>query len=323
MKILLTGCCGFIGFHQTINILNNTNHQVIGIDNLNSYYDVKFKKDRLKILKGKKKFLFHKIDIIDYKKLEKLFIKNRFHTVIHLAAQAGVRYSIEDPKAYFDSNIMGFFNILEFSRVFNIKHLIFASTSSVYGASNKFPLKEDYDTNKPLSFYAATKKSNEVMAYSYSNIYKLPTTALRFFTVYGPYGRPDMSLYKFTKAIFNNNKISLFNKGDHVRDFTYVEDIVSAIEKLIKVKPSSKIPFEVYNIGNEKPVLLKDMVNQLEKNIGRSAKKKYLKLQMGDVYKTHADVSKLSKAIGYKAKTSIKDGVKEFVKWYRLNIKNG
>ena len=240
MNILITGCCGFIGFHQTLKLLKLGNYNIIGIDNLNTYYDVKLKKSRLNILKkNKKKFLFFKIDIKNYKKLNTLFKTKKINYIIHLAAQAGVG-TLENPKAYLDSNIVGFINILELSRINKVKHLIFASTSSVYGNTDKFPITEQQDTSKPLTFYAATKKSNEVMAYSYSNIYKIPCTSLRFFTVYGSFGRPDMFMFKFAKSVSENKIFSLFNKGNHKRDFTHVEDITDGITKLIN-KPSKEL----------------------------------------------------------------------------------
>ena len=243
MKILVTGCAGFIGYHLCLKLLEKNKHKVYGLDNISNYYDVKLKNSRLKNLKEHpNKFYFHKIDIANFNKLKNNFKKNNYDYVIHLAAQAGVRASIQKPSQYVRSNLTGFFNILEISKIFKIKHLVFASTSSVYGSTKKFPLSEDNNTDKPLSFYAATKKSNELMAYSYSNIHKLPCTGLRLFTVYGPYGRPDMSLFKFTKAIFNSNKIDLFNRGDHVRDFTYIDDVVYTPAKPPKLTVGGEAP---------------------------------------------------------------------------------
>ena len=319
MNILITGCCGFIGFHQTLKLLKlNNNNNIIGIDNLNTYYDIKLKKSRLNILKKyDKKFQFYKIDIKNFNKLNTLFKTKKISYIIHLAAQAGVRYSLENPKAYLDSNIIGFFNILELSRIYKIKHLIFASTSSVYGNTNKFPITEKQDTSKPLTFYAATKKSNEVMAYSYSNIYKIPCTSLRFFTVYGSFGRPDMFMFKFAKSVSENKIFSLFNKGNHKRDFTHVEDITDGITNLIS-KPSKKLtPYNCFNLGNGRSIDLMKVVNLLQKNLNKKAKIKKLKLQKGDIIKTHSSVEKLKKYSGYSPKIFIKNGVEDFIKWYK------
>ncbi len=318
MRILITGCCGFIGYHLCTKLLKNKNLKVYGIDNLNSYYDIKLKKKRLDILnKTSKKFIFKKIDISKFNKLKKNFKDYNYDVVINLAAQAGVRYSIKDPSNYFENNVVGFFNILELSRVNKIKHLIFASTSSVYGDSNKFPLKEDQKTDEPLSFYAASKKTNEILAYSYSNIYKLPCTGLRFFTVYGPYGRPDMALYLFTKAIIESKKVNLFNKGNHVRDYTYIDDVVNSIEKIISKNPKDKIPFKIYNVASSRPKKLKEFLNNIERTIGKKAKIKYLNMQMGDVYKTHGSIKKLAKKIKYRPKTKLSEGIERFVEWYK------
>ena len=320
MKILITGAAGFIGFNLS-KLLLDKNYIVYGIDNLNSYYDVNLKKNRIKNLNENKNFFFKKVDLLNKKKINKIVKDNRIKQIIHLAAQAGVRDSINNPEIYFKSNLEGFFNILEISKQNKIKHLIFASTSSVYGDSSKFPLNENMPTDSPLSFYAATKKSNEVMAYSYSNIYNLPITALRFFTVYGPYGRPDMSLFKFTKSIIDNNKINLFNGGDHIRDFTYVDDISSGILGLIN-KPSVKsIPYNCFNIGSSKPTNLKRFLSIIEKNLGKKAKINNLPIQNGDVKKTHASINLLSKYSSYKPKIGIDKGIKEFVNWYKKYYK--
>ena len=284
MNVLITGCAGFIGFHLTSKILNKYN--VVGIDNLNDYYDPNIKKDRLKILKKEKNFKFYKSDITNLISLKRIIKKHKIRYIIHLAAQAGVRYSINHPEKYVSSNLVGFFNVLEVARLFKVKHLIFASTSSVYGDNKKFPLKENYDTDKPLSFYAATKKSNEVMAHAYSNIYKLPCTGLRFFTVYGPMGRPDMSLFKFSNAMIKNKKIELYNKGNHYRDFTYVDDIVISISKLLTNPSNSQIPYDIFNIGSSKPYYLKKFLSLIEENLSKKAKIKFLKIQQGDVHKT-------------------------------------
>ena len=315
MNVLITGCAGFIGFHLTSKILNKYN--VVGIDNLNDYYDPNIKKDRLKILKKEKNFKFYKSDITNLISLKRIIKKHKIRYIIHLAAQAGVRYSINHPEKYVSSNLVGFFNVLEVARLFKVKHLIFASTSSVYGDNKKFPLKENYDTDKPLSFYAATKKSNEVMAHAYSNIYKLPCTGLRFFTVYGPMGRPDMSLFKFSNAMIKNKKIELYNKGNHYRDFTYVDDIVISISKLLTNPSNSQIPYDIFNIGSSKPYYLKKFLSLIEENLSKKAKIKFLKIQQGDVHKTHADINKLKEKIKYSPKTNIKTGIKLFIDWYK------
>jgi UDP-glucuronate 4-epimerase len=315
MYILITGSAGFIGFHLS-KLLLKKKINVVGIDNLNSYYDLELKKNRLKILKKNKNFSFHKVDISNKKNLKKIFLKYKIEYVINLAAQAGVRYSISNPGEYLQSNIIGFYNILEISKDFKIKHLLFASTSSVYGNNDNFPLKENFRTDSPLSFYAATKKSNEVMAHAYSNIFNLPITGLRFFTVYGPYGRPDMSLYLFTEAILKNKKVNLFNKGDHVRDFTYVDDVVGFIYPLIKKPPISKIPFDVYNVANGKPKKLKYFLSLIEKYLDRKSKKQFKIKQPGDVYKTHGSISKITKKTKKNSTTPIEKGVVHFLKWY-------
>lgn len=325
MKILVTGCCGFIGFHLSKKLLQKKNTKIIGIDNINNYYDTKLKKDRLKILKNYNNFVFYKLDITNLKKLNKLFKKYNYKTVVHLAAQAGVRYSIENPNTYFNSNVAGFFNILSLSKEYKINHLIYASTSSVYGASKKFPLTENMTTDYPLSFYAATKKTNEIMAYSFSNVYKLRTTGLRFFTVYGPYGRPDMSLFKFVKNIILGKPIQLFNKGLHQRDFTYIDDVVSYINFLIFNKNinfgKDKVPYEIYNIGNGKTVKLLNFIEVIQNNLFKKAKIKKYPLQKGDVKKTHANVGKINKLIKIN-KTDVKTGVEKFIKWYKGYIKS-
>ena len=320
-KILVTGCAGFIGYHLCIRLIEESKYEVVGIDNINDYYDVQLKKNRLKNLKKyKTKFNFKKIDLINEKELIRIFSKNKFDYVVNLAAQAGVRYSIENPKTYLMSNVLGFFNILDVSQKYKIKHLIFASTSSVYGSSKTFPLKESYNTDNPLSFYAATKKSNEVMAYSYSNIFKLPCTGLRFFTVYGPYGRPDMSLFKFTNSLTRNEPIELYNKGDHIRDFTYIDDVVDGIYSLIKKPSKAKIPYNIFNIGSDNPKHLKKFLRIIENNLDKKAKIIKKSLQTGDVYKTHASIRKLKLFAGYSPKISLNKGIKEFILWYKSYI---
>ncbi len=316
MKILVTGCAGFIGFHTSLDLIKK-GYKIFGVDEINNYYDVNLKKKRLKILREYKNFKFFKINICDEKKLSNCFKKNKFKIVINLAAQAGVRYSIKHPKKYMYSNIIGFFNILKLSTTYKIKHLLFASTSSVYGKSEKFPIKENFVTNKPLSFYSATKASNEAMAHSFSYVHKLPCTCIRFFTVYGPYGRPDMALFKFTKAILKNKKIDLFNYGNHVRDFTYIDDAVKMLTSLINRPPKGIVPYDNFNLSNSKPVPLKTYLRALEKSLGITAKLNKMPLQVGDVYKTHASNKKLEKKIGKTKPTNLDNGIKKFVQWYK------
>ena len=330
MKILITGCVGFIGFHLSKKLVLN-GHTVIGIDSINNYYDTKIKFDRLKILKNvSNKFIFKKGDISNSSFVEKIFKKFKIDQVVNLAAQAGVRYSIKNPKAYLESNLIGFFNILDCSNSYQVNHLIYASTSSVYGNNSKLPFKESRHADHPIQFYAATKRSNELMAHSYSSLYKLPTTGLRFFTVYGPWGRPDMALFIFTKNILEGKKIDLFNYGNHIRDFTYVDDIVEPILRLInkpinlknkKIKltdPSeSSAPFKIYNIGNNDPKKLMQFVKAIEKKLEIKAKINFKPLQKGDVYETYADTSKLLLATKYKSKTSMEKGIGNFVDWFR------
>ena len=312
MKVLITGAAGFIGYHLAKKLLIK-NIKVIGIDNINDYYDVKLKNNRIKELKKNNKFFFYKLDLCNYKKLNNLVKKNKIKYIIHLAAQAGVRFSIEKPNIYFKSNLEGFFNILEVSRHNKIKHLIFASTSSVYGDSKNFPSTESNNTDRPLSFYAATKKSNEVMAHSYSYIYNLPCTGVRFFTVYGPFGRPDMALFKFTQNIIYNKSIELYNKGNHFRDFTYIDDIVDGIFSLIKKQSNKSIPYEIFNIGNGSPKKLIEYLRNIEKNLNKKTKIKKLPLQKGDIIKTHSSINKLKKHTVYRSKTNIEEGISKFV----------
>ena len=316
MKILVTGCAGFIGFHLSYYLLNK-NIYVIGIDNINDYYDINLKKNRLKLLKEYKNFSFNKFDLINKKKLDLIVKKNRIKIIIHLAAQAGVRYSIQNPETYFKNNTEVFFNILEASRLYKINHLLFASTSSVYGENFNIPSAENFNTDKPLSIYAATKKSNEVMAYSYSNIFNLPCTGLRFFTVYGPYGRPDMALFKFTKNILENKKIELFNNGNHARDFTYIDDVINGIFSIINKPKKHKIPYNIFNIGNKNSKKLKEYIKCIEINLGLKAKIKKLPLQKGDIKKTHSDIAKLNLYAGYNPRISIEVGIKKFIDWYK------
>lgn len=324
MKIVITGAAGFIGMHSSLKFLNS-NYSVLGIDNLNNYYDKKLKLNRLKILKQKKNFRFKKIDISNFRDLIKIFKAFRPDFVLHLAAQAGVRYSILHPEDYTKSNLVGFANILECSRKFKIKHLIFASSSSVYGGSREYPLSEEQKLNSPLSYYAATKLSNELMACSYSNIYSLPSTGLRFFTVYGPWGRPDMALYLFTDAIKKNKKIKLFNYGNMVRDFTYIDDIVNSIFKVLKKIPkfsnvkkiNKKAPFRVLNIGSNNPINIKKYIRIIENNLKKKGKKVYYPMQKGDVKYTHANLKNLNKILKSKqVNTEIEKGVKKFIEWH-------
>jgi UDP-glucuronate 4-epimerase len=329
-KIIVTGSAGFIGSTVCLKLLEKGN-EVFGIDNHNDYYDPKIKDARLERLVKYSNYQHFKLDLTDEKNLENVFKKFKPQRVINLAAQAGVRYSIKNPIAYINSNILGFANILENCRHYNIEHLVYASTSSVYGANTKMPFSEHDSANHPLSVYAASKKSNELMAHTYSYLYKLPTTGLRFFTVYGPWGRPDMALFKFTKAILDEKPIDLFNNGKHSRDFTYIDDIVEGIIKTLDNPASSSInwnsnnpdpassiaPWCVYNIGNNKPVQLMDYVDALEKALGKKAKLNFLPLQPGDVPDTFANVDNLKAKFNYKPSTSVVDGVANFVKWYK------
>ena len=319
MNILITGCAGFIGFHLCNLLLNEKSYKVFGIDNLNDYYDVKLKKDRLKILKKKKNFNLQKLNITNFNKLNALFKKNNFKYVVNLAAQAGVRYSIKNPKNYYENNILGFFNLINLSNEYKIKHFIFASSSSVYGNTDKFPISEKFDITKPLSFYAASKACNEIIAHSYSNIYNLPSTALRFFTAYGPYGRPDMAMYLFADAITKSKKINLFNNGNHYRDFTYVGDLVNVVKKIIRNKPKKLIPFDVFNISGGKSHHIKKILFEIEKNLNKKAKINFMKMQKGDVEKTYSNTKKTNSKFNLndREKTSIEDGIKIFVDWYR------
>ncbi|MBU7218150.1 NAD-dependent epimerase [Staphylococcus gallinarum] len=328
MKILITGAAGFIGSHLAKKLIAQQ-HEVIGVDNINDYYSVSLKEDRLKSI-GDNHFTFYKLKLEDYEDLKEVFIKEQPEVVVNLAAQAGVRYSLENPRAYIDANVVGFMNILECSRHFDVKHLIYASSSSVYGANTSKPFSTSDNIDHPLSLYAATKKSNELMAHTYSHLYQLPTTGLRFFTVYGPWGRPDMALFKFTKAIVNDEAIDVYNHGNMMRDFTYVDDIVEAISRLIE-KPaepnpewsganpdpsSSYAPYKVYNIGNNSPVRLMEFVEAIENKLGKTAKKNYMDLQAGDVPETYANVDDLYNNIDFKPETSIQDGVNKFIDWY-------
>ncbi len=329
-KILVTGAAGFIGFHLSKRLLS-LGYEVVGLDNLNDYYEVGLKESRLLILKNSDNFFFHQIDLQDKASIDKLFTISQFDYVVNLAAQAGVRYSITNPYTYLDSNITGFLNILEACRNFPVKHLVYASSSSVYGANRKMPFSVHDNVDHPLALYAVTKKSNELMAHSYSNLYNIPTTGLRFFTVYGPYGRPDMALFLFTKAILEGRPIDVFNHGKMKRDFTYVDDIVEGIVRLIPKKrkgndewsgvnpdpATSFAPYKIYNIGNNSPVELLHFIEVLEDKLGKKAIKNFLPLQEGDVPETYADVDDLMRDVDFKPSTSIETGIGNFVAWYK------
>jgi len=329
-KVMVTGCAGFIGFHIAIRLLSD-DYSVVGIDNLNDYYDVNLKKARLEQLKKSTEFAFIHASLEDQKEIEKTFSFYKPDIVINLAAQAGVRYSLTNPYAYIDSNIVGFMNVLEAIRHYGGEHLIFASSSSVYGANTKMPFSVHDNVDHPLSLYAATKKSNELMAHTYSYLYDIPVTGLRFFTVYGPWGRPDMALFLFTKAILAGEPIKVFNYGRMKRDFTYIDDVVEGVVRLINKKPepnlawsgdnpdpgTSLAPYKIYNIGNNKPVELMQFIAVLEEKLGRKAKKKFLPLQAGDVPETYADVDDLMRAVGFRPSTPIEVGIERFVAWYR------
>lgn len=330
MKYLVTGAAGFIGMHTCRSLLDRGD-TVIGLDNLNSYYSVQLKRDRLAQLTGAAGFRFLQIDLTDAEGLNELFASERFDVVIHLAAQAGVRYSLTHPQAYIDSNLVGFANVLEASRRHGIGHFVYASSSSVYGANTQMPFSVHQNVDHPVSLYAATKKANELMAHSYSHLYRLPTTGLRFFTVYGPWGRPDMALWLFTEAILAGRPIDVFNEGRMQRDFTYIDDIVEGVvrtaDRVAAPDPdwsgdrpdpaSSFAPYRVYNIGNNQPVELMRLIETLESSLGEKAVKNLLPMQPGDVPATYADVDDLTRDVGFKPSTPIEAGVEQFVKWYR------
>lgn len=344
-KVLVTGAAGFIGYHLTKKMLSQ-GYQVVGLDNINDYYDVNLKYNRLsdcgiskesenwyKMVQSHKhtEYRFIRMNLEDRNRILSLFKKEKFDKVINLAAQAGVRYSIENPYSYIDSNIVGFVNILEGCRQQNIKHLVYASSSSVYGNNTNMPLSTSDNVDHPISLYAATKKSNELMAHTYSHLYGVPTTGLRFFTVYGPWGRPDMALFLFTEAIMKDEPINVFNNGDMVRDFTYVDDITEGIMKVsedIPVKVSDSVkeqnvsysktaPYKVYNIGNSTPIQLMDFIIAIENSLGIKAKKKFMGMQPGDVPRTEADVKDLEKNLGYKPDTPVQRGINQFIEWYK------
>ncbi|MEE9547470.1 MAG: NAD-dependent epimerase [Hyphomicrobium sp.] len=330
MRFLVTGAAGFIGYH-TAKALLDRGDEVIGLDNLNSYYDVKLKEARLRRLEGRNGFKFHKLDLADRSGVESLFAEERPARVIHLAAQAGVRYSLENPHAYIDSNIVGTLHILEGCRHTGVEHLVLASSSSVYGANTAMPFNVHQNVDHPLSLYGASKKANELMAHTYAHLYRLPVTALRFFTVYGPWGRPDMALFLFTRKILSGEPIDVFNNGNHARDFTYIDDIVEGVlrsaDKVAEPNGSwsgdqpdpatSAAPYRVYNIGNNNPVELMQFIACIEKAVGREAKKNFLPIQPGDVPKTYANVDALAHDVGFKPSTPIEVGIHRFVEWYR------
>lgn len=329
-KVLITGAAGFIGFHlaQKLDVLG---YAVVGLDNMNDYYDVGLKEARLEQLEALESFSFHRMDLEEKNRIDAMFAEEKFDYVVNLAAQAGVRYSLENPYAYINANVTGFLNVLEACRHHPVKHLVYASSSSVYGANTQMPFSTHHTVDHPVSLYAATKKSNELMAHTYSHLYNIPTTGLRFFTVYGPYGRPDMALFLFTKAILDGQPIKVFNNGEMRRDFTYVADIVEGVARLLPhvAQPdpqwsgdapdpaSSYAPYRIYNIGNNSPVKLLDFVEAIEESLGKKAEKEFMPLQDGDVPATYADVSDLMQAVDFKPSTDLKVGVQNFVDWYR------
>lgn len=328
--VLVTGAAGFIGYHVCQRLLTQ-GYRVIGLDNLNSYYDVRLKKDRLKRLQPYPNFIFHRLDLADQTGMADLFDQRQPAKVIHLAAQAGVRYSLENPHAYVDSNLVGFLNILEGCRAVAVKHLVFASSSSVYGANRKMPFSVHDSVDHPLSLYAATKKANELMAHTYSHLHRLPVTGLRYFTVYGPWGRPDMALFKFTQAILAGKPIDVYNYGQMKRDFTYIDDIVDGTVAVMETVPlpdstwavhppdpgSSQAPYRIYNIGNHTPVALTDFIQVLEKALDKEAIQNPMPMQAGDVPETYADIDDLMLAVGFNPKVPIEEGIPRFVAWYR------
>ena len=329
MKLLVTGAAGFIGFHTAKHLLRH-GHEVVGLDNLNAYYDPALKTARLRILEQVKGFRFQCLDITHREPMQALFAREKFQRVVHLAAQAGVRYSLQNPRAYAESNVAGFLEVLEGCRTTAVEHLVYASTSSVYGANTHLPFSEGQCVDHPLTLYAATKKANELMAHSYSSLYALPTTGLRFFTVYGPWGRPDMALFLFTKNILAGKPIDVYYEGHHQRDFTYVDDIVkgvvAAVDQVATPDPAwnsdapqpgtSNAPYRIYNIGNQQPVTLMRFIEVLERCLGRTAIKNLMPMQLGDVPDTAADVEALARDVGYRPSTELDDGVRRFVEWY-------
>ena len=327
-KILVTGAAGFIGFHLSKK-LDELGFSVIGIDNLNDYYDVNLKKARLKILEELNNFNFYQIDLSNQSSIKKFGKSHKFNIIVNLAAQAGVQYSLENPHVYIDSNITGFLNILELAKDQNIEHLIYASSSSVYGGNFSTPFQESQITDTPQNLYAASKKSNELMSYSYSNLFKIPTTGLRFFTVYGPWGRPDMAYFKFVKNIFEGKPIEIYGNGEMYRDFTYIDDVVNGILAVLDRDPrkvnidnfENDVPWEIFNIGNNKVVSLEEFITVIENCIGKKAVKKYLDMQPGDMKLTFANIDKIKNNLDFDPLTSINKGLLEFVKWYKTFYK--
>jgi UDP-glucuronate 4-epimerase len=318
-KYLITGVAGFIGFHLAKCLLAN-GFSVVGFDNLNDYYDVSLKEARLALLYEYDAFTFVKGDLADKEAVFEVFEKHRPVVAVNLAAQAGVRYSLENPSAYIASNINGFFHVLEACRQYPVRHLVYASSSSVYGCNEKVPFSVDDPVDRPVSLYAASKKANELLAYTYSYLYQIPTTGLRFFTVYGPWGRPDMAAFIFTEHILRDEPIQVFNNGDLYRDFTYIDDIVTGIEKIITTPPAPDergAAYKLYNIGNSQPVRLSRFIEILEDLLGKTATKEFLPMQLGDVYQTYADVDDLARDFGFKPETKLEDGLREFVEWYK------
>lgn len=330
MRILVTGAAGFVGFHLSQRLLSQ-GVEVVGIDNLNNYYDVSLKLVRLSQLEGQVGFTFHKLDLADREGMARLFSESGFDVVVNLGAQAGVRYSIRNPNAYIDSNIVGFTNVLEGCRYNVVKHLVYASSSSVYGANTKMPFSVHHNVDHPVSLYAATKKANELIAHTYSSLYNLPTTGLRFFTVYGPWGRPDMAYFSFTKAILAGTPIDVYNNGNMKRDFTYIDDIVEGLVRVIDRVPqpnrewrsdtpdpgSSYAPYRIYNIGNNNPVELLRFIEVMEESLGKKAIKNFMPIQSGDVPATYADVDDLIRDVGFRPGTSIEEGIRQFIEWYK------
>ncbi|HRY63564.1 MAG TPA: SDR family NAD(P)-dependent oxidoreductase [Patescibacteria group bacterium] len=312
MKILVTGGAGFIGSH-VVKKLIGLGHKVVVVDNFNNYYEPRLKRDRVKIFLRGLKFKVYEIDIADYKKLERIFKKEKFDKIIHLAAQAGVRYSLENPFVYAETNIVGTLNLLELARHYKVKDFIYASSSSVYGNNKNLPFKESDRVDEPISLYAATKKSTELLAYTYHHLFGINTVGLRFFTVYGPWGRPDMALFKFTKNIIEGKEIEVYGQGAMDRDFTYIDDIVAGIIGTLKVKSG----YEIFNLGNSRPEKLMKMIGLIEKNVGKKAKIKMLPMQAGDVRKTYADIKKAKKQLGYQPRINLEEGIRRFVEWYR------
>lgn len=330
MNVVVTGVAGFIGFHVARRLLARGD-SVVGLDNLNAYYDVRLKEDRLAQLTNRPQFTFHHLDLADQSGMRALFTQQTPERVVHLAAQAGVRYSLTNPHAYVESNLAGFMNLLETCRATHVGHLVYASSSSVYGANTKLPFSVHDNVDHPVSLYAASKKANELMAHTYSHLYNLPTTGLRFFTVYGPWGRPDMALFLFTKAILAGEPINVFNHGKMRRDFTYIDDIVEGVVRVLDHLPhpnpdwtgrnpdpgTSRAPYRIYNIGNNQPVALLDFITTLEQCLGRTAEKRFLPLQAGDVPETYADVDDLMRDVGFRPATPLSTGIARFVEWYR------